>query len=161
MDAGISAALIGSGGAVLGAMITAFAPELVALLRKKSKASKLIDGEWICEWAYDTATYKGLDQYKDKVINDNVVVDRVRGSQIHASSRTGKDRTIIGEYVLRGEISYTNIVTLVYSGKEKNGLVGTVILKLNFTQEEMQGYWVQINPEGNFVGGATRWTKKK
>jgi hypothetical protein len=150
MDSTVIAAIIGAGGAIVVAVVTAFAPELKILLAGKARTNSDLIGKWNCTW------HVRRESGENNTINDVVKISKVWGENLWAPGVN----TVSGDYKITGRVSRSYLVTLHYEGDgRRQPLGGVVILKLNSTRDSMNGYWYQYGLEERIVGGSTTWTK--
>jgi hypothetical protein len=144
-------AYITAGGAIVAAVITAYAADLRSVLSGRARANRDLLGKWDCAW---TTTYPR----RADAITDVVDVQKIRGERITATAHT----PVYGGYALTGRVTVSNLVTIHYEGYGERGLLGgVVILQLNATRTEMTGHWYEHTPERSFVGGTVIWRKCK
>ena len=149
MSTEVTVALIGLVGIVATALITAYAHDLKALATGRLKRDRDLLGDWNAIWAYEAL---GVEQ----PIRDTVTIQKVSGERVQALGQVPG----IGKYPLVGRISLSNLVTFFYEGVEnKRALGGVVILQLNGSRNEMNGYWVEYDDERKFTKGTVRWRK--
>src|SRR2546427_3308599 len=141
MDTTVIAALIGAAGAVGGAVVKAVTPELKPLLTGKARANSDLVHRWNCRWS--ARPENGGDNIDDVVTISKVWGEKFWGQGINAQ---------YGGYVITGRISRSSLVTLHYTGvDQRQPLGGVVIMKLNATREEMNGYWYEYGREEKIV----------
>lgn len=150
MDTAVLIAIIGAGGAIIGALIRAYAYEWKTLLSGRAGLHSDLVGPWNCSW---TVT-KGAETVREIV--DVVNIARVWGETFRGGGASAQT----GGYKFRGRISRSLLVTLHYEGVDsRQPLGGVVILKLNPTRRSMTGYWYQYQPDESIIGGRTTWEK--
>lgn len=81
--------LIGAGGAIIGALITVFAPVIIESVR--GRRYKWLVGEWKCRW---TVTFPVAEEEE---INDNVKIEKIAGENVYGTG-SGDE----GSYRLKG-----------------------------------------------------------
>lgn len=150
MDASIFSAITGLTGAIVGATIKTFAPEIVDVFRRTSKHNKDLLAEWTCEWHVKSGS-KIIETLTDSVTIEKITLNKVWVTGI--SNRFTK-------YELQGKMSPSNILTLTFHADSLPNMTGVAILSLSWRRNEMLGYWIQ-NYENRFVGGEVKWVKGK
>lgn len=154
MDFSIASTLLYVAGMILGAIITAYSDEIKALVTGRSGRYSDLEGRWDCDWYFNT---ENDSKERDEPFSDTVMIESVSADD--SIEGTGRS-TEIGDYELRGEITSSNCVTFTFRGIRQSRLTGVVILRVNVPMNRMEGYWNQLSPEGEFVGGRTVWEKK-
>ena len=150
MDATVGAAIIGALGVTVGATVSAFAPEIKALLTGRARTNSDLVGKWKCTWFVEH------ELGEQKSIADIVQVSRVWGEKLWARGVN----TEYGDYEITGRVSRSSLVTLHYEGVElRQPLGGVVIMRLNATRNEMNGYWYEYGRKEKINGGPTVWQK--
>jgi hypothetical protein len=150
MDPAITAALIAAGAGIVGASVSAFAPELRLLIAGKVRANADLCAKWHCSWSGTP------DAGADERIEDIVTIAKVRGEEFWGEATN----TQYGGYKIKGRVSRSNLVTLHYEGLQlRQPLGGVVILKLSATRDVMRGHWYEYGREEEIVGGSTEWRK--
>lgn len=154
MNNEVIVALIGLGGALLGGIAGVFKDEIRSFFLRSDKKSHSMIGLWKCEWQ----TKEILDssaQLTNPVVESEIKIKKIRGEKVSAIGNPGKQN----EYKLEGTLAISNIMNFTYSGTGKTSPIrGVVILKVNTLRNEMNGHWFQLNAEGDFETGTTKWT---
>ena len=150
MDATVTAAIVAGISGFLGVIAKTFAPEFKLLITGKAGTNSDLVGKWNCIW------FVRQETGEEKEITDIVSISRVRGEEVWARGIN----TQYGDYKITGRLSRSSLVTLHYEGVEqRQPLGGVIIVKLNATREEMNGYWYEYGRKEKIVGGPTVWKK--
>ncbi len=107
-----------------------------------------IQGNWLTDWYSENGM--------EIITNCSLIITLKPGDRIEADG-VGKDSS----YLLEGFDS-PYALSFAYKGKDKNreNLVGVVILNKTLTNEELKGHWFQLVPESNSLeNGTTTWKK--
>lgn len=148
MDSSITAALIGVAGVIAAGLITI--PEFRDFFKSSKGVGQDLRGTWSCEWFIDKQ-----EMATEAVVKDQIEIEKVLGGKIQAAGVS----PLMNQYTLTGLVSASNVVTLTFQGVHKSALTGVIILRVNTVRDTMQGFWHQISPEGEFVGGRTVWRR--
>ena len=142
--------IIGAAGTAVGALLVAFKDDIKNLILSMfSSKNEYLKGDWQCKWTVTSGVGVG------RAINDRVTIESVRGAALKGK---GHDSGSFGEYDIQGNVS-RYVVTLNYDGKrDKQGLVGVVILK-QVARAHLEGVWSQYAESGDLNSGTTDWHK--
>ncbi|MFP7754801.1 hypothetical protein ACLG6S_09130 [Thermodesulfobacteriota bacterium B35] len=152
MDTAIYAALIAFAGAIIGALIQAYADDLKRLFSSNKINNKDLIGKWDCIWNLEQSD----DSHPDAV-RDVLEIYKSSGSWITGRANTPE----IGDWMLNGYFHRAGYLTFTFQGIGRNQLAGSGIVKLNIERNIFEGLWSQVDPQGIIVSGTTTWKKMK
>lgn len=150
MDTAIYTSLIAFAGAIIGALIQAYADDLKILFSSNTSNNKDLIGNWDCIWNIENPGGSHPDAIKDVL-----EIYKSSGPRITGRANTPE----IGDWMLNGYFQRAGYLTFTFQGIGRNQLTGSGIVKLNFERNIFEGLWNQVDPQGIIVIGTTIWKR--
>lgn len=160
MDMDIIKTLITATGPIIGSVVTLYRDEIKAVVTGSVRSNSDLLGQWDGHWCVDWEMRgsRAAQTKQTEEATDLVEIRRAIGDKIVASAKN----PLAGSYRLVGRLSESLVLTLHYEGAGTlKPLGGVVLLELAPARETMAGYWMEYTENRGFIGGRTRWAKRK